>query len=75
MATSVTGNSNSCLFLIHGRTTNTCYLIDMGAEISTFPLTWHDKHHHASHTFTLQAANNTPICTFGTKLVTLNNGL
>lgn len=74
MATSVTGNPNSHLFFIHNRTSKIQYLIDMGAENQYIFSNPTDKHNCTSHTFTLLAANNTTVRTYGTKLVTLNLG-
>jgi cleavage and polyadenylation specificity factor subunit 1 len=75
MATSAPGNLNlnSRLFFIHDRNTNTRFLVDTGAEVSVYPPSRLDKQHKS--TFSLQAANNTSIRTYGTKHLTLNLGL
>ena len=74
MATSAPGNANSRLFFIHDRTLNTRFLVDTGAEVSVCPPSRFDRHRKSSN-LTLQAANDTSICTYSTKLIALNLGL
>ena len=70
----VTGNTNSRLFFIHGRTSNTRFLVDTGAEVSVYPPSRFGRQCKSSN-LTLQAANNTSVRTYGTKLIALNLGL
>ena len=68
-----TAHSQSCLFYIRDRTTNKNFLVDTGAAVSIFPPTAQDRKHPAS--LTLQAANGTPIVTYGQRSLTLDIGL
>ena len=74
MVTSAPGNPNSHLFFIHDHTSNTCFLMDMGAEVNVSHSSQFDRQHKSSN-LTLQAANNTSIRTYSTKLITFNLGL
>lgn len=74
MATSDPGQSVSRLFFIHDRTLNVRFLVDTGAEISVFPPTSVERQQQQIGVY-LQAANNTPIATYGKKSFTLNLGL
>ena len=74
MATGAPGNTNSHLFFIHDLTSNTRFLVDMGAEVSVCPLSRFDRQCKSGN-LTLLAANNTLIRTYGTKLIALNLGL
>ena len=71
MTTSAPGKPNSRLFFIYDRTSNTRFLVDTGAEVSVCPPSWFDRQRKSSN-LTLQTASNTSICTYGTKLITLN---
>ena len=70
MPTSVPSNPNSHLFFIHDHTSNTRFLVDTEAEVSVCPLSPFDRQH-KSRNLTLQAANNTSICKYSTKLIAL----
>ena len=72
--TSAPCNTKSCLYFICDRTSNTCFLVDTGAEVSVCPPSRFDRQCKSSN-LTLQAANNISICTYDTKLIALNLGL
>ena len=55
------------------RSTGIQFLIDTGADVSVFPVSAKDKN--GPFQCTLQAANKTPIMTYGEKSLTLNLGL
>ena len=74
MATSVSGQQPSCLFYVTDSLTGLCFLVDTGAEISVVPPSALDRKLRKD-SFSLQAANNTPIATYDTQLHTLNIGL
>ena len=74
MATNVPGNSHSRLFNITDKISNHKFLVDTGAEISVIPPNKSDRHCR-SLTFTLQAANDTQIHTYGQRSLTLNLNL
>ena len=72
--TSITGlNDHSHLFYIVDACHNLHFLIDTGAEVSIIPSTSADMNNRCR--LTLQAVNNSPISTFGTRSLTLNLGL
>ena len=74
VATGVTGlNEHSRLFYIVDACHKLPFLIDTGAEMSIIPSTAADKNNRCL--LTLQAVNNSPISTFGTRSLTLNLGL
>ena len=68
------GSSSSRLFFIHDRTLNVRFLVDTGAEISVFPPTSVERRQPQAGVY-LQAANSTPIATYGKRSLTLNLGL
>ena len=74
MATTAPGPSNCRLFTILDRSTGLRFLIDTGAEISVIP-SGTRTHCLTPAAFTLQAANSTPIKTYGQKLLNLDLGL
>ena len=74
VATGITGlNDHSHLFYIVDACHNLHFLIDTGAEVSIIPLTSADMNNRCR--LTLQAVNNSPVSTFGTRSLTLNLGL
>ena len=74
MATSVTGQSTSSrLFRIYDPTTTYRFLVDTGAEVSVVTPTAADRKYRQE--LTLQAANSTPITTYGSRSLTLDLGL
>ena len=74
MAKSVPGHQPCCLFYITDCTNRLQFLVDTGAEVSIIPPSATDPSHDKSN-LTLQAANNTPIPTYGNRLLTLNISL
>ena len=72
-ATGVVGHSSSRLFFVTGKSSGTRFLIDTGADVSVIPPSHTDRSHRQD--FCLQAVNNTPIPTYGTRTLTLNLGL
>ena len=72
--TSVSGPQCSRLFYITDKTTGTRFLVDTGAEVSVIPKAPSDRQQQAN-LFALQAVNNTPIATYGTRSLTLDLGL
>ena len=74
MVTSVTGQSTSSrLFRIYDPTTTYRFLVDTGAEVSVVTPTAADRKYRQE--LTLQAANSTPITTYGSRSLTLDLGL
>ncbi|CAE1170714.1 unnamed protein product [Acanthosepion pharaonis] len=64
------------LFYIHDRASGLKFLVDTGAQISVLPLKNCSKQTLVKHTsFKLQAANGTPIITYGERTLTLDIGL
>ncbi|CAA9993708.1 unnamed protein product, partial [Nesidiocoris tenuis] len=63
----------SCRLIIRDRTSGTSYLIDTGSELSVLPPSREEKKNMSS--FTLYAANETPIKTYGQRLLNLDLGL
>ena len=74
MATSASGQQPSRLFYITDKTTGTRFLVDTGADVSVIPPSQYERRQPSDH-FTLQAVNNTPIATYGTRSLTLDLGL
>ena len=72
--TNATGLQPSRLLYITDKDTGLRFLIDTGAQVSVLPPTPQERKHPRSD-LTLQAVNNTPIPTFGTRSHTLNLGL
>ena len=73
-ATNATGLQPSRLLYITDKDTGLRFLIDTGAQVSVLPPMPQERKHPRSD-LTLQAINNTPIPTFGTRSHTLNLGL
>ena len=73
MATGSSGPTYSRLFFVSDHTTHTRFLVDIGSEVSVIPPSHTDQH--TSDTLTLTAVNNTPICTYCKRSLTLNLGL
>lgn len=69
-ATSVAGLIPSRLFFVTDRTTGLRFLVDTGAEVSVIPPSSADRKHRQD-SLTLQAVNNTPIATYGTRSLIL----
>ena len=69
----VVGHSSSHLFFVTDKSSGTHFLIDTGADVSVIPPSNTDRSHRQD--FCLQAVNNTPIPTYGTRSLTLNLGL
>lgn len=74
VATGVPGPPLSPLFFVSDRTTHTRFLVDTGSEVSTIPPSPADRRRSPDN-LTLMAVNNTPISTYGKRLLTLNLGL
>ena len=74
MAASAPGLSQSHLFYITDRSNGLRFLIDTGAEVSVIPPSATDRNHRQG-SLTLQAVNNSPIATYGDRLLTVNIGL
>ena len=74
-ATSASGLQPSRLFYILDKTTATRFLVDTGAEVSVIPPSQSAQRRQSADHFTLQAVNNTPIATYGTRSLTLDLGL
>ncbi|MES9975810.1 MAG: reverse transcriptase domain-containing protein, partial [Candidatus Thiodiazotropha sp.] len=74
VATNIAGVPHpSRLFYITDRNTRIRFLVDTGAQVSVIPPSKADKPLKAP--YTLQAANRTPITTYGTRLLELDIGL
>ncbi len=58
---------------VNDKVTGINFLVDTGADVSVFPITAKEKN--CPFQCTLQAANKTPIKTYGERLLTLNLGL
>ncbi len=71
MTTSVTGQLVSRLFFITDHNCNLRFLVDTGAEVSLVPPSSTERTH-PQNGFSLQAANNSPIATFGKRSLTLD---
>ena len=74
MATGVTGLPISRLFYVTDRSSGLRLLVDTGAEVSVIPPSGTDRKRPQTNLH-LQAANNTPIRTFGSQSLTLDLGL
>ena len=74
VATGVTGLPTSRLFYVTDRSTGLRLLVDTGAEVSVILPSRTDRKHIQTNLH-LQAANNTPIITFGSRSLTLDLGL
>lgn len=68
------GYSATCRLFLTDAATNTKYLIDTGADVSILPASFKLRLK-PSDSYTLFAANGTPIRTYGKRLLTLNLGL
>ena len=74
IVTSVTGQNPSCLFYITDCSTNLQLLVDTSAKVSVIsPTPVQCKH--PQNDFQLQAVNNSPIATYGSKLLKPDLGL
>ena len=73
-ATNVTGLHPCRLLYITDSSTHLRFLVDTGAQVSVIPPSPSDRKF-AHSTLTLQAVNNTPIRTYGTRSLTLTLGL
>ena len=67
-ATGATGPLHNRLFFVSDTTMHTRFLVDTGSEVSVIPPSPADH----QHSLTLMAVNDTPIRTYGTRLLTLN---
>ena len=74
MATSVPGLQQSRLFYITDRSNGFRFLVDTGAEVSVIPPSAADRKHPRTG-LSLQAVNDSPIATYGDRLLTVNIGL
>lgn len=68
------GYGPTCRLFLTDLTTKTKYLIDTGADVSILPASFNNKLKQPE-TYTLFAANGTPINTYGKRLITINFGL
>lgn len=68
------GFSSTCRLFLTDATTKTKYLIDTGADVSILPASFKLKLKQPD-SYTLFAANGTPIRTYGKRLITINLGL
>ena len=75
VATSASGLQPSRLFYIRDKITGTHFLVDTGAEVSVIPPSQGHRRRHPANHLTLQAVNNTPITTYGSRSLTLDLGL
>jgi len=66
--------STSHLFYVTDHSTGLRFLVDTGVEVSVILPSATDRKHRQD-SFSLQAVNNTPIATYGNRLLTLNIGL
>ena len=71
VATSVTGQPGSRLFYIKDHNSNLRFLVDTGAEVSLVPPSSTERKY-PQDGFSLQAANNSSIATFGKRSLTLD---
>ena len=74
MAAGVPGLLPSRLFYVTDCSNGFRFLIDTGAEVSVIPPTPTDRRHRQDK-LNLQAVNDTPIATYGNRLLTINIGL
>ena len=74
MTTSVPGLQQSCLFYITDRSNGFRFLVDTSAEVSVIPPSTTDRKNPCTG-LSLQAVNDSPIATYGDRLLTINIGL
>ena len=74
VAVSVTGQYQSRLFYFTDRNSGLCLLVDTGTKVSVLPPTNTERKHQQDQ-FALQTVNDTPLKTYGTRLITLNLSL
>ena len=74
MAASAPGLLPSRLFYVTDRSNGFRFLVDTGAEVSVIPPSATDRKHRRD-SLTLQAVNDSPIATYGDRLLTVNIGL
>ena len=74
MAAHVPGLLQSRLFYITDHSNSLRFLVNTGAEVSIIPPSATDRKHQRD-SLTLQAVNNSPIETYGDRLLTVNIGL
>ena len=74
VATSATGRFNSRLFFLRDRNSSLRFLVDTGAEVSVIPPSG-PRHTLRPTGYSLQAANQSSIATYGTHSLTLDLGL
>ena len=67
-------SDGKCLFFLKDRTSGLSFLVDTDAEISMFPPSGSPPSRRTTG-YSLQAANHSPIATYGTRSMTLNLGL
>ena len=73
-ATGVPGPPLSRFFFVSDTSAHTHFLVDTGSELSAIPPSPIDRQS-VPDKLTLMAVNNTPICTYGKRSLTLNLGL
>ena len=74
MAASGPGLLPSRLFYVTNRSNGYRFLVDTGAEVSVIPPSATDRKHQRT-SLSLQAVNDSPIATYGHRLLTVNLGL
>ena len=74
MAASGPGLLPSRLFYVTDRSNGYRFLVDTGAEVSVIPPSATDRKHRRT-SLSLQAVNDSPIATYGHRLLTVNLGL
>ena len=74
MAASAPGLLPSRLFYVTDRSNGFRFLVDTGAEVSVIPPSATDRKHRRT-SLSLQAVNDSPIATYGDRLLTVNIGL
>ena len=74
MVASAPGLLPSCLFYMTDRSNGFCFLVDTDAVVSVIPPSATD-HKHRRTSLSLQAVNDSPIVTYGDRLLTVNIGL
>ena len=74
MVASTSGLLPSRLFYVTDRSNSLRFLVDTGAEVSVIPPSATDRKHRRD-SLTLQAVNDSPIATYGDRLLTVNIGL
>ncbi|XP_075170218.1 uncharacterized protein LOC142242515 [Haematobia irritans] len=68
------GELKICRLMLRDQSSKQQFLVDTGADVSVIPASLYGKRGEVE-AFELQAANRTPIKTFGTKILKLNLGL